>query len=297
MKPRRGYGYLVTVFVIWGSLYVVSKFALATIPPITLLLFRYLAAVAALALLARKVSLKPVRRADIKYFLLLGGLGYGLGIALQLIGTRLLDASLASLINAMNPVSIALMATFFLHERMTVRKIASLTISILGVYVILGRDTGSINLLGMLACVFAVLFWSAASIAIRRISGDYDPIQISLYGIILAIGVVLPASLLELRSNPCTFTLPGVLAILYLGVVCTAVSHTLWNKSLALLDASTCALFYPLQPLTSAVMGMLLLHETVTINYILGGLLISSGILVAVLRVGNRDSIAVRPAE
>lgn len=51
---------LFTAFVLWGSQYVVSKVALRTIPPVTLLALRYLVSIPALLLVLRlRRALKP----------------------------------------------------------------------------------------------------------------------------------------------------------------------------------------------------------------------------------------------
>lgn len=69
---------------------------------------------------------------DWKYIWIVGGLGYFVSITFQLIGTKLLDASLASLINGMNPITISLLAAVFLKEKIRKRHIASICISIAG---------------------------------------------------------------------------------------------------------------------------------------------------------------------
>ena len=48
------------------------------------------------------------------------------------------------------------------------------------------------------------------------------------------------------------------------------------------MDASFCSMFYPMQPLVSAILGVLFLHETVTPSFILGALMICGGIVAAV---------------
>lgn len=295
MKKRTGYLYLIVVFIIWGSLYAVSKYAMAEIPPFTVLLFRYLIGAAALFFPVRKIGFPQIQKGHFKYFLGIGVLGYTVSIGLQLIGTKMMDASLASLISSMNPVAMIVMAAVFLREKLTVQKAASLIVSISGVYVILGGGRGSVRASGAAALIGAVLLWSAASILIRKISGDYDPVLTAFYGMLIAILFTLPASLAELHDNPCTFTVPGVLSLIYLGVVCTALAHTLWNKSLSMLDAGTCSMFFPLQPLTSAVMGILFLGEKITANYMAGAVLISAGIVTSLVRFKSRKSFAQIP--
>lgn len=283
MERKKGYLFLLLTFVIWGSLYVVSKYALAQIPPITVLLGRYLVSVAVLtALMKIKGCRKQVKKEHWKYFLIIGGLGYFVSIGCQLVGTSLLDASLASLINAMNPITISVLAAVILKEKITGKNAVSIFLSVIGVYIILGVGGGNISFWGILASAGSVLFWSLASVFIRKIADEYDSVQIALYGMVIALICNIPAAAAELMVKPCTFSLVSVSACLYLGLVGTAVAHTLWNKSIKILNASTCSMWYPLQPLVSALLGILLLHEAVTPQFAVGGMLICVGILITV---------------
>ena len=231
-------------FFIWGSIYVVSKFALDVMAPFMLLLVRYLVSVAALAVLLKlRGTRKKVKKGDWKYILIVGALGYFVSIGCQVIGTNLLDASLASLINAMNPISISILAVIFLGEKIYIKDVVSIAVSLVGVYIILGAGGGSISAAGVLASVCSVLLWSGASVAIRRISGGYDPVQIALYGMAVALLLNIPAAGVEAVSVHSTFTAKAVWSCIYLGIVGTAVAHTLWNMSLKLLDASVCSMF------------------------------------------------------
>ena len=189
---------------------------------------------------------------------------------------------MASLINALNPVFIALMAAVFLKERVSLRRMIGIAVSVAGVYIILGGGGGNLDPMGIVASVFSVTFWSLSSVMVRKVAGKYDPIQIALIGMAIALCFNIPAAAVELSMRPCTLTMPAVLSLIYLAVVCTALAHTLWNKSLQLLKASTCSMLYPLQPLTSAVMGVLFLHEEITAGFVAGAVVISAGILTAV---------------
>ena len=68
-----------------------------------------------------------------------------------------------------------------------------------------------------------------------------------------------------------------------MGIVGTAVAHTLWNTSLSLMDASFCSMFYPMQPLVSSVLGVMILGEKITPNFVIGGGIVCCGIVAAVL--------------
>lgn len=279
---KRGYLYLLCTFTLWGSLYIAAKYALAVIPPITVLMFRYLLSVIILYFVLRKKKLHKIEKKDWKYFVIIGGMGYFSSIACQMIGINLMDASLASLINSMNPIVIPVLAFFFLKEKITIRKVISVLVSIAGIYVILGIGGETLNLIGLAASILSVLLWSATSVVIRKVSGRYDPVQISFVGMLFALCLNIPASALELSVTPFRLNAVAVISLIYMAAVCTALAHTLWNKSLQLLDASTCSMLYPLQPLTSAVLGVLLLHETITASFLIGSLCICAGIVIAV---------------
>jgi drug/metabolite transporter (DMT)-like permease len=70
---------------------------------------------------------------------------------------------------------------------------------------------------------------------------------------------------------------------LYLGLVITALGYLLWNWALERMEAPRLAVFVNIQPLVGALLGVLLLHEALTVYTVAGGLLILLGVHVAVL--------------
>ena len=285
MKRNAGYLYLLITFFCWGSIYVVSKYALAVMGPVTVSFCRYLVSVVCLyGILKWKGGHKKIAKEHWPYLLILGGLGYFAAIILQLGGTALLSGSLASLINSLNPVMISILAAVFLKEKITWKNVLSIVVSLIGVYIILGNGSMQINPLGILLSAGSVVLWSAASVSIRKISGYYDPVQIALYGMCIALLFNIPAAVLEnVFLTQSHLTAVALLSCLFVAVFGTAVAHTCWNKSLQLLSASTCSMFYPLQPLVSAVLGVLLLHEVITWQFVVGAVLICSGIVITFL--------------
>lgn len=281
MNKKMGYIYLVLTFVIWGSLYVCAKSAMAEIPALAVLASRYAIAVIILYFVMRKRGFKKVRPEHRKVFFAVGFVGYFCGIAFQLIGNNLVDASLSSLINSLNPVVIPIIAAIFLNEKITVKTCISIALSIVGIYIILGVG-GNASVIGIIINILSLVFWSASCCMVRKISSDYDPIQITLYAMAIAVCFAIPAAGYSLIKEPCTLSVNGVLSLLYIAFVCTALSHVFWNRALKILPATTCSLFYPLQPLTSAVLAIFVLGEKLTVSFIVGAIIICLGMIVAV---------------
>lgn len=281
---------LFAAFVLWGSQYVISKIALRTVPPVTLLALRYLVSVPALFIVLRlRHALTPIKKGDWPILFAIGFTGYFASFCLQMLGINRLTGSVSSLLGAMNPIFIPILAAFFLHERITPAKIACVALSMVGVVVIVGVD-GTVDASGALLMLASVFLWSTASIIIRRVSGRYYPMQIALIAILCALPFAGGWSLIELQSVPCSFTLESVLAVLYMGVLGTAVTHSLWNYSLRVMDASFCSMFYPMQPLVSSILGVLFLHEAVTPGFVIGALMICCGIVAAVISAKPRKA-------
>ena len=269
---------LMGTFLCWGSLYVVSKIALETIPPVTVLMLRYLVAVPALFLLLKlRGALRPVQKEHMLTVAAIGFTGYFASFCLQMLGT----GSVSSLLGAMNPIFIPILAALFLGEKLTPAKVLCVAVSMTGVVIIVGVG-GTVDVMGAALMLLSVFLWSSASIIIRKLRGHYDPMQVAMMAMIVALPFTGAWAAIELQTNSCTFTLSAVLAVLFMGLVGTATAHSLWNYSLSKMDASFCSMFYPMQPLVSSVLGVLVLGERITANFVIGGLIICCGIVAAV---------------
>lgn len=281
-KRRISYFMLCVVFFGWGSLYVVSKYAFVSLPPVTVLCFRNVLGIIPLGYLAWKKGLKKIKRKDIPYFLAFGLFGYTMAVGLQLMASSLMDASVSSLINSINPLFTTFFAVFLLKEKITINKIAGIIISVTGVAVILGVGNSHVSIAGILCSAGSVVLWSLTSVGIRSMTGRYSSQQITFIGILIAIPFSILGAGIELQSKPAFFTPGSVAAVLYMAFICTALANYLWAKCLQQTDASICTMFYPLQPLFATTLGIIFLHEKITVNIITGGILISAGVICGV---------------
>lgn len=285
-KERRiAYLYLTITICAWGSLYVVSKFVLGKLPTFTILFLRYFIAVIALRSILRNRILSRIEPKDYKCIFFIGFAGYFLSTGAQLLGTKLSNASLASLINSMNPVFIILAATIILKEQLTAKKVVAVVAAITGTYIVIGGVKGTGQIAGILVSLLSVVTWAITASLVRQITQKYDPITITTLAIQIAMLCALPLSLYEMAHHPNlkAFDWTVVVSMLYIGIVCTAVAHVFWNKSLSVIEAGNCSLFYPLQPMVSVILGCLLLREHINAAFILGAVLIIGGVLFSVI--------------
>ena len=280
---KKEYGSLVLTFVLWGSMYVANKLLLGRIPAFTLSFFRYLIAFLTLCLVPHKGAQK-IDKQDYRDIAIIGFLGYFAAVALQLIGIKLAGASMASLINSLNPISISLMGAIILKEKMTPNKVVGILLSLAGVYCIIGGH-GQGGMAGIVVSLFAVLGWSYMSVTSRKVSRKYAPALITRTAMLIAMVCNIPMAIGEIViTKPLVqFDAIVVVLLLYIGVLCTALTNILWNKCLSSLEANTCSAFYPVQPLTSSFFGILFFQETLTLPFLIGFVLIVAGVLISLL--------------
>src|SRR5574337_1592713 len=71
------------------------------------------------------------------------------------------------------------------------------------------------------------------------------------------------------------------LGILYLGLMCSAITYLLYNYALKGLAASQVSAFLNLVPAIGVITAMLLLGEQIRVVHILGGVVIIIGVIVS----------------
>ena len=286
MKNRHesAYVYLLITFFLWGSLYVVSRFVLGKLPTFTVAFFRFVIAFCTLSVMMYGQKKCKIRKEDWKYVIIIGFVGYTVAVGAQLLGTKLAGSSMASLINSLNPVAIAIAGAIYLKEKLTKKKVAGSIIAFCGVFIIVGMG-GSINLLGMFLSLAAVAGWSFMSVMTRKVAQKYDSLTVTRAALGIAAVCNLPVGIgqLLLERNTVTVDLSTILGIFYMGIFCTGVAYILWNRSLSMLEAGTCSAFYPIQPLVSTFLGIIFLKETVGISFYIGAVFIVAGVLISLL--------------
>ncbi|EJV81479.1 MULTISPECIES: DMT family transporter [Bacillus] len=268
-------------------MYVVSKYVLDFIPPLTLVWLRFIIAFVVLygiLKLAEKKQKKKVtiRKKDWLLFAWIGFIGYFISITCQFIGTKLSDAHTGSLVTSATPAFMVIFAALILKEKLTARRLLSTIIATIGVIIVIGWDIeiGS-YFIGTIILVGAAITWALLSIYVKIASIQFSSLVITTYAIFFSLFFITPFMIWELQAASIgTVNTYVILGILYLGIVSTAGAFFLWNKGLELLDASIGSLFFFFQPIVGSLLGWLLLNETLNSNFFIGGILIICSVLI-----------------
>jgi drug/metabolite transporter (DMT)-like permease len=260
---------------LWGGMYVVSRLTFDTIPPITLGLLRLLLGAAILALVLRRLPLLRDRR--------LAGLGALLAgtLMLQFWGTELAGAAAGSLLTLLTPVFVALLAPWLLGEKTRPRQWAGIAVALAGAVVVTGGTAGP-SLLGDLLLVAASLTWGAYTVLGAPLVRRLGALDITTGASLWAIPLMLPGTAIELATGShLAFTTGGVLGVLYLGVLATALAWWAWYRGVERLPAVTVSIFFLAQPVVGIALSIPVFHLSPTLGFAAGSVLVVLGMLLA----------------
>ena len=124
-----------------------------------------------------------------------------------------------------------------------------LALALAGTAVITQGAGSQSELLGIAAVLISVVFWGFASVFMRRLTAKYPAVLVTTYS--MAISLIFH------------------------------IAQYTWTRCLSILPASTCSLFYPLQPVFAALLGAVILKETFTSTFAIGLALISLDVVLS----------------
>jgi drug/metabolite transporter (DMT)-like permease len=275
---------LILLSILWGGTFFVVGFALRELPPLTLVFARVALAAVLLLPVMRLFGMTLPRTA--KDWMPFAGLSIFNNIipySLIFAGQTYITSGMASVLNATTPLFTVLVLAAFGDERLTLRRIAGVSMGVAGVLLLRGGvTTDSMDqTIGILLCLGGTLSYGVAGWWGRRVLAGVPPLtsttcQLIVSGIAMAIiaGVI---------DRPWTLPMPSPatwVAIVALATLSTALAYLVFFRILDRSGPTNVALVTLLVPVTAILLGVLMLGEPLTVREVLGALVIGVSLLV-----------------
>ena len=250
---------------LWSSAFIASRVGVQHSPPLSLLSVRFLSAALVLAaiVVVRRLPAPRGRRAWGR-LALFGLLNSGLYLGFTYEGTRHLSAGMGSIIAALNPLLLTLLAPRLLGERLTGRRLLGLALGFGGVVFVMGTRLGSGGKTdtagGMILAVVGVLCLVGATTIYKRYPPTEHPLVVNAVQLGAAGLGLLPAMLVE-HPERVHLDRPLIFSALYLILAISIGASLLWFWLLERGEASTVSSYYFLTPIFGLGLAALLLGE------------------------------------
>lgn len=293
-KQRRGLASVHIAVLFFGLAGVLGK--LTGLPAPLIVLGRVVFASLALGAVAhiRHIPLAPRRRRDLAALAAQGGLlALHWTVFFQSINVASVAVGLLSF--STFPLFTAAIEPALLRQRPSAPQLAAAVAILPGVYLLVPSfSLDNTVTAGVAWGLAAAATFALLSVSNRWLRRSYASVTISLYQDGMAALVLLPTLLL---LHPVTLIQPRTLAILLaLGLLCTALAHTLFIDGLGSVSAQTASLIASLEPVWGIVFALALLGEVPAPRTLAGGaIIVAATALPALWRRGSDDGPVPAP--
>ena len=191
-------------------------------------------------------------------------------------GFRRTTVAVASVCFYTEPVFLMVAAAVFFREKLTRVKIICVFTALAGTALIsglFGGQSGAVGLSGVICSLIAAVFYAGNVLLNRRLRA-VKPVDATAAQLVIGGLVILPYSLLTLRSAEMSFTPLSIALLLILAVVHTGLGYIMYYDSAAALSAGTIAVLSYVDPLVSVLLSVLFLREPMTAAVFAGIVLI-----------------------
>lgn len=281
------------------------KLGIRDIPPFTYTAIRFIIACAAFYPLYAHLKTKKIEKNHVRE-LLRYSVFHSANILLFLIGIPHTTVIMSMIFYALTPIMVGLFSHFFTHEKLSRHEVIGAAAAVVGIGFLFTQSLkgGGTNTFGT-PFGNILMFLAASSLAVyyvflRKLTKHYDVVSLSLFanGLTASLSLlIVPIELFVLNQTP-HFTSFSVFSVFLVGVGGSAAMLFLTQYGIKHTNAFLGSVFLYLGPFFASVTAIPLLGEKVTLNLVVGGILILSGVFYATAtsRGSHQKSTPVEPA-
>jgi len=282
-----GIGATLAAAVLWGSSFSVNDVGLRYVGPGTFALLRFaiggVAAVGLLALLGR-ADTRLLRQ---RWFWMLCAAN-AFAFLLQYVAQTMTTPARTALFVNTSAFTVALIERVFFHMRMGSARWLAVALGFVGASIlIVGDDPRAIlggQLVGDLVAMTAGLVWAVFFVMNDRAVEREDPAHLAAWTFVGTATVLLAAPLLDpwlARPQTLGWTPTAFAAILYSGIVTTALAFGLWTYGLTRVRASVSAVLLMVEILVASLVSVALGRESFGLVELAGAAVLVVAVMLA----------------
>lgn len=205
-----------------------------------------------------------------------------------LIGYANISTGIASTINFMYPIIVAICMMLFFGEKKSSADIAAIAVAIFGVYLLASGDSvvteGGNTTLGLVCSLISAFSFAAYYIVMKQVKADkIEVVKFTTWIMVLsAFYFIICAFIFEGRLTLVT-DWKSWMYILGLGLWSTMISNFTGVKAVRRIGPTLTSILGALQPVTAVILGVIFLHEHLYIKSMTGIVLILVAVTIVVL--------------
>jgi drug/metabolite transporter (DMT)-like permease len=284
-----------SIYVIWGSTYLLNKIAVAEIPPLFLASIRFGIAGILILIIAKllKKSLKISKRELLNVTIA--------GFLVFVWALKYVDSGFAALIASTQPLFVLFLLRLIDGKKMQRKSIIGVCLGILGMYLLVSQKsitTSEGMVIGIFMILSCVLSWSYGSVFVSKASLPQNFFVSTGYQMVIASILQLIASQMfnEDISTIKTISFQVQLSIIILIIFGSIVAFTAFNYLLKVVSPEKVSTSAYVNPVIALILGWYFLDEKLTSQSIVASVVLLTGVYF----ITSRKRIAknkIRPSQ
>ncbi len=232
--------------------------------------------------LLKNPSAFKIKVADSKYFIGTGIISIVFFNWCMFVAIEETSISVAAILLYTAPAFVTIFARFLFKEKLTVRKILALVVTIIGCAFVVGvfpNFSGTISLFGLIVGIGSGFFYALYSIFGKFALEKYDSLTVTVYTFLFAAVAVTPFSGIWSIGN----LFADVKAWAYiggLGFLSTMMAFILYTKGLQYIESSRASIIATIEPVVAAIIGFFVFQETLQMWQYVGIIMVLAAVMI-----------------
>ena len=286
-KPQSGILIILaffSIYVIWGSTYLLNKIAVTELPPFMLASIRFVSAGILIFIIAKilGISLK-IHRKQLLNTVIAGFLFLTFGNGVVVWALRYVDSGFAALEISAQPLVVLIMMRILEGKKIQTMSVIGVILGIIGIYLLVSQkqiisQEGSI--IGIIMIFACMLSWAYGSLFVAKadLPSNYfvnTGYQMFTGGMMLAIASFLFG---ETWTNPIKWSEKVQLSMIILIIFGSILAFTSFNYLLKAVSPEKVATSTYVNPIIALILGWYFLNEQITMQSVIAAAVLLTGV-------------------
>ncbi|MDT0621524.1 EamA family transporter [Croceitalea vernalis] len=273
-----------SIYVIWGSTYLLNKIAVSELPPFLLAGVRFFMASIIIFVIAKLLGKSlAISRKQFLNSIFVGFLFLSLGNGLAVWALKYIDSGFAALQISAQPLVILLMMWLIQGKKIQPMSMIGVALGMLGIYLLVGQKeilNQENAVLGMVMIFGCMLSWGYGSLFVAKadLPKNYfvnTGYQMFFGGILL---IVMSLILGEQWSNPINWSLKVQTVMILLIIFGSIIAFTSFNFLLKSVSPEKVATSTYVNPIVALLLGWYFLNEEITLQSAMAAAILLTGV-------------------
>jgi drug/metabolite transporter (DMT)-like permease len=244
--------------------------------PVTYLFIRFFIASPVMIMIMMALGFSIPRGKLLATLILIGGIGAGTTFCFYT-AIRLAPVNLIIVITYMYPTIVTLLSAVFLKQSITGFKIVALLMTVIGILLAIGMDSGGYVIgiiLAIVTAIFHSLFLILGGISIQK-AGPFPASTVIIFSSAVIYGIFV-----SIQGPQWPMNISGWFAITASALFSTALGLITFFAGLKRIDTANAAIISTFEVVVTVALAIVILGETLSLSKILGACLVISAVVI-----------------